>query len=148
MLGRMPTGRYAATQSENDSETRRLFGQRRYVRSEGEFSPWNDSLRRFVEGLPRPFSYLAQLAPTHSLTDLLIRYLLASTGGATLLVPMILMSFYTSRAACLIITSLWVLGFGAFMAIFTSASECAMIASTAAYAAVLVVFVGNALTRT
>jgi hypothetical protein len=33
------------------------------------------------------------------------------------------------------------------MAVFTSATKDALIASTAAYAAVLVVFVGNALTR-
>ena len=156
MLSRMPSGQYAAaTQAGREDATQagfgdanRLLGQRRYVRSEGSFSPWNDRLRRYLEeNLPPPFAALARLAPAYSLTETLIRYVLATAGGTTLLVPMILMSFYTSRAACLTITSVWVLGFGAFMAVFTAASEDALIASTAAYAAVLVVFVGNALTR-
>jgi hypothetical protein len=147
MLGRMPAGQYAAANHNNDENEIRLLGQRRYVRSEGDFSPWNDRLRRYLEALPAPFATLARLAPAYSITETLVRYVLASAGGTTLLVPMILMSFYTSRAACLIITSVWVLGFGAFMAVFTSATKDALIASTAAYAAVLVVFVGNALTR-
>jgi hypothetical protein len=116
MLSRMPAGQYATANhhyndnnknnnNNNNQDEIRLLGQRRYMRSSGDFSPWNDRLRRHLEALPPPFVILARLAPAHSITETLIRHVLASAGGTTLLVPATLMSFYTSRAACLIITS-------------------------------------------
>lgn len=87
------------------------------------------------------------IAPEHNFRDLFQRFLPANAGGATLLVLMILMSFYTSREACLIITSVWILGFATFVAVFTPASRDALIVATSGYTAMLVVFVGNALAQ-
>lgn len=73
------------------------------------------------------------------------RSLIAVTGGLFLLVPMIIMSFKTSREACLITTSVATVVFSLILANYTTASNDTLLAVTATYAAVLVVFVGNAL---
>jgi len=78
--------------------------------------------------------------------DVVPRFLIANIGGATLLVPMIIMSFATSKAAHLIVTCIFVLGFAFVFSISARATNQELLGATAAYAAVLVVYVGVAST--
>lgn len=71
------------------------------------------------------------------------RLIVGLAGGAGMLVPMIIMAFATSRTARLLVVSLATIVFANFMAL-TSASKENVVAATAAYAAVMVVFIGSA----
>lgn len=79
-----------------------------------------------------------------SWNDAFGRVALAVTGGASLLVPMIIMTFAVSRTARLIVVSVAVVIFAVGMAAATTSRE-NILGATAAYAAVMVVYVGNAL---
>jgi hypothetical protein len=57
---------------------------------------------------------------------------------------MILMEFLTTQTARLVIGSVAVSAFSIFMAIATAAPEEVLLSATAAYAAVMVVYVGTA----
>jgi len=70
---------------------------------------------------------------------------MAFVGGAALLVPMIIMVFEASLSKSLITTSVSVLFFAGFLSFGISASNQDILAATATYAAVLVVFVGTSL---
>ena len=70
------------------------------------------------------------------------RILLAILGGAFLIGPMWLMVLRSGQYTSLIITTSFVAGFGIIMAYFLEEGK-DVLASTAAYAAVLVVFVGT-----
>lgn len=71
------------------------------------------------------------------------RLAVALAGGASMLVPMIIMSFASSVTERLIVVSVATIVFANFMAL-TSASKENVVAATAAYAAVMVVFLGSA----
>ena len=77
------------------------------------------------------------------LTQTLDRVLVGILGGASLLVPMIIMDYVNARKYRLIIVSLATLLFAAVMAL-RSASRDNVVAATAAYAAVMVVYIGSA----
>ena len=62
-----------------------------------------------------------------------------------MLVPMIAMTFIQAEHYLLLTTSLFVLIFAVLVAFASNASNQELLAVTAAYAAVLVVFVGNAI---
>lgn len=104
-----------------------------------------DKVRWFFLKSPWPLNRLAFTDPTRDFTDLFQRSIIAMTGGASLLVPMIIMTFATSRTARLIIVSAAVLLFSVFAAVATAASRENLLGATAAYAAVMVVYVGTAL---
>ncbi|KIV99207.1 uncharacterized protein PV09_09071 [Verruconis gallopava] len=70
------------------------------------------------------------------------RLIVSIFAGASLLVPMILMIFSKSSNANLIICSVFVLAFGAIISFGTKSSNQEIVGATAAYAAVLVVFIG------
>lgn len=70
---------------------------------------------------------------------------MAVIGSLILLVPMIVLSFVTSRTWSLITTALFVLFFAFALALFSNASNQEILAVAATYSAVLVVFVGNLL---
>ncbi|KAK4200803.1 hypothetical protein QBC40DRAFT_325897 [Triangularia verruculosa] len=71
---------------------------------------------------------------------------MAFWGGAFLIVPMFIMVFAESRTAALVTTTVFVLAFGVILSlIHNKGSE--VMSGTAAYAAVLVVFVGLTLER-
>jgi len=89
---------------------------------------------------------LHKLFKNTTINDVVPRFLVANIGGATLLVPMIIMSFATSRAAHLIVTCIFVLGFAFVFSISARATNQELLGATAAYAAVLVVYVGVAST--
>ncbi|TKA81836.1 hypothetical protein B0A49_01066 [Cryomyces minteri] len=77
------------------------------------------------------------------LVDYLARFFVSIFGGASLLVPMIIMVFSNSRNANLIITSAFVLFFSIVLSVGSKASNQEILAATAGYAAVLVVFIGT-----
>jgi hypothetical protein len=60
-------------------------------------------------------------------------------------VPIIIMSFLTTQNARLITASLFVVAFATFLSFTSAASNHEILAGSAAYAAVLVVFIGSAL---
>ncbi|KAH8904101.1 hypothetical protein BR93DRAFT_884082 [Coniochaeta sp. PMI_546] len=72
------------------------------------------------------------------------RILLAAVGGAFLIGPMWLMVLQSGRYTTLITTTAFVAGFGTLMAYFLEEGK-DVLGSTAAYAAVLVVFVGTSI---
>lgn len=78
-----------------------------------------------------------------NLTTLCGHVALALIGGAGLLGPMILMEFYTSRNVRLIVVSVATMLFGIVFGVVSSSKE-NILAGTAAYAAVMVVYVGSA----
>jgi hypothetical protein len=71
----------------------------------------------------------------------LARFIIAFISGASLIVPMVVMSLHKSLTKSLITTSIAVLLFAAFASLI-QAQNSEIITATAAYAAVLVVFVG------
>ena len=85
----------------------------------------------------------ADLSVHCSVGSRVTRLLFSVTGGAALLVPMIIMTFYTSQHARLIVVALAVILFSIFMAA-TNAPRDSIVAATAAYAAVMVVYIGSA----
>jgi hypothetical protein len=78
----------------------------------------------------------------------LARFLIAVLGGAFLLVPIIIMSFTNSQNWRLVISSIAVLAFSCFLSFTSRTSNQEILGGAAAYAAVLVVFVGSALSST
>lgn len=75
--------------------------------------------------------------------DTLVRQLVALTGGLSLIIPLIMMTFLTSVAARLSILCCSVFSFSVFIGYATKASNHEVLGAGAAYTAVLVVFVGT-----
>lgn len=75
--------------------------------------------------------------------DRLAQLILAFIGGASLIVPMLIMSFHASKTKSLITVSLSVLLFSFVLSMALKLQNNDVLAATAAYAAVLVVFVGT-----
>ncbi|KAK5718113.1 hypothetical protein LTR17_015835 [Elasticomyces elasticus] len=112
------------------------------------YTPSNDRIRKISSDLlPGWFSstFLETLSPHLSLTIMIERLTVAFFGGASLLVPMIIMTFRTSRTARLVTVCVATLLFAYAIALFTSAKKQDILGATAAYAAVMVVYVGTVL---
>jgi hypothetical protein len=77
--------------------------------------------------------------------DFIARLFLAFFGGGLLLAPIIAMSFVNSQSLRLIIASIFVVIVSVALSLATTASNQEIIAGVAAYTAVVVVFVGSAL---
>ena len=75
--------------------------------------------------------------------DRLARFIVAITGGLSLVVPMLIMRIHQSPNKSLITTSVAVVLFAGVVSVGFSASNAETLGITAAYAAVLVVFVGT-----
>lgn len=70
---------------------------------------------------------------------------MAVLGGCSLLISMLIMSFYKSRTAWLITVSVAVVMFAIMVSVLESrASNQELLAARAAYTAVMVVYVGSA----
>jgi len=69
--------------------------------------------------------------------------IVAITGGVFLLVPMIIMTFATDAHMRLVVVSVAVLWFAVSVALVSKATNQELIAATAAYSAVLLVYVGT-----
>ena len=76
-----------------------------------------------------------------------LRFSLAATGGFFLIVPMIIMATVPGLVSSLVTTCVSVLVFACLMAWRTDLSPNEVLGTTAAYTAVLVVFVGTSLAR-
>jgi hypothetical protein len=79
------------------------------------------------------------------IADTMARFVVAMLGGASLIVPVVLMTFLTTRNQHLILTSVFTIVFALGVSFVSTASNQEILASTAAYAAVLVVFVGTSI---
>ena len=75
--------------------------------------------------------------------DTLARFIVAITGGLSLVVPMLVMRLDEHLTKSLITVSVAVILFSALTSLMFKASNVETLAATAAYAAVLVVFVGT-----
>ena len=75
--------------------------------------------------------------------DKLARFVIGFVGGAALVIPMLIMSIHQNQAKSLTTTSVAVVLFAIAMAVGIRATNSETLAATAAYAAVLVVFVGT-----
>ena len=116
--------------------------------------PLRDLLRR---RLPRSLAYSSEernnnilnflksdKPPTNisPFVDRLARFIIAFASGTSLIVPMIIMSLHPSITKSLITTSVAVVLLAAFLSFVIRSSNAETIVATAAYAAVLVVFIG------
>jgi hypothetical protein len=116
--------------------------------------PLRDGLRRALprswayskeEKGRRPLRYLKQKKPPIQVSpfvDQLARFIIAFVSGASLIVPMLVMSLGKSLAKSLVTTSIAVLILAGFLSFIIRTPNNETIVATAAYAAVLVVFVG------
>lgn len=75
--------------------------------------------------------------------DALARFIVALTGGLALVVPMLIMRIHQTPNKSLITTSIAVVIFSGVVSVGFKASNAETLGITAAYAAVLVVFVGT-----
>ncbi|KAI4269808.1 MAG: hypothetical protein LQ337_007058 [Flavoplaca oasis] len=118
----------------------------------------NDPLRNFLKDvLPRQLTYtkaeiayrtdeyLSGVSPESisPSVDRLARFVLGVVGGAAPVVPMLIMSINSTQAKSLTTTSVAVVLFAIAMAAGIRATNAETLAATAAYAAVVVVFVGT-----
>ena len=89
--------------------------------------------------------FFAGLAPEEisPFVDTLARFIVAITGGLSLVVPMLVMRLDEHLKKSLITVSVAVLLFSTLTALMFKASNVETLAATATYAAVLVVFVGT-----
>lgn len=76
--------------------------------------------------------------------DSLSRYIVAFLGGAALLIPMLVMTFRTSQTDKLITVCISVVVFGLLFAMGTKGSNQEVLGASAAYSAVMVVYIGYA----
>lgn len=93
-----------------------------------------------------------QIVPWHSgkqatlSVRIIASTIIAISGGALLIVPMVIMSFDTNRTKSLVTVSCSVLLFGFFLSAVMRSKSSDIFVATATYAAVLVVFVGASTT--
>jgi VIT1/CCC1 family predicted Fe2+/Mn2+ transporter len=118
-----------------------------------------DPLRTFLKThLPKQLTYTRAEMHAHDdeyisgkppvavspLVDRLARFIVSFVGGASLVVPMIIMCLPAQDTTkSLIVTSVAVTLFAIVMALVMNASNAETLVATATYAAVLVVFVGT-----
>ena len=105
----------------------------------------NDYVRQWLAAIPGRIGqhFETEDAGSVNITRIFQQIILAVAGGASLLVPMIIMTFKTSQTARLIVVSVATILFGMVFAVVSSSKE-NILAGTAAYAAVMVVYIGSA----
>ncbi|RDW63257.1 hypothetical protein BP6252_10802 [Coleophoma cylindrospora] len=87
---------------------------------------------------------LKRTASSSPIIWFIARFLLAISGGGLLLVPIIIMSFVQAQNIRLLVTSLFVIAFAAFLATLKRVSSSfEILGGAAAYTAILVIFLGN-----
>jgi hypothetical protein len=74
--------------------------------------------------------------------DRAARFIIAIAAGASLVVPMLIMLYNPSRTKSVVTVSISVILFSAVISLVMKATDTETVGATAAYAAVLVVFVG------
>lgn len=78
--------------------------------------------------------------------QLMIRFLMALIGGLALIIPMLVMTYFPGKNVSVVTTCTAMLIFAAVITLGTHLAPDQILGATAAYAAVLVVFVGTSLT--
>jgi VIT1/CCC1 family predicted Fe2+/Mn2+ transporter len=96
-----------------------------------------------LEGMLGTFSQRTQLVRNRSISAFFRRFAAAIFGGITLIGPMLLMVLHKDKATDLSTTSVAVFLFAVVVAYFSNATPETIVSIVAAYAAVLVVFVGT-----
>jgi hypothetical protein len=88
--------------------------------------------------------YKAKIPPSHisPFVDHLARFIIAFASGTWLIVPMLIMSLHKSLTTSLVTTSVAVVLLAVFLSFVIRTTNSETIFMTAAYAAVLVVFIG------
>ena len=134
------------------------FTSHYYYATPSSSNPRHDSIRNFFRlHLPRSLSYSAEEkharkyeyeSSQHPIevsetVDRLARFVVAFTGGAFLVVPMLVMVFAPSTTKSVSTVSAAVVLFAGAMAFGVRAGNVETLVATATYAAVLVVFVGT-----
>jgi VIT1/CCC1 family predicted Fe2+/Mn2+ transporter len=87
--------------------------------------------------IPPPPAHVSKIA------DKLASVVVAFIGGAFLLAPMYNLTYVQDQKYQLVSVVLWVLFFGISLALSSKATNQELLLATAAYAAVLVVFLGH-----
>lgn len=77
---------------------------------------------------------------------LMVRFFMAITGGLGLIVPMLVMTYFPGKNVSVVTTIVAMLIFAGVITLGTNLAPDQVLGATAAYAAVLVVFVGTNLT--
>lgn len=111
----------------------------------------NDLLGSFDSGLLQKSATLGVSRGTHAQQKEMdkrarvarLRYPFALVGGLALIIPVLIMVANTTSAKPLVVASVSILLFAFTVAKFSNSSPENLLAATAAYAAVLVVFVSN-----
>jgi hypothetical protein len=127
------------------------YGQFHKLWTKEEFAEHRQALNKHLGGGNVPgYFYLGQEAMAQSGTyykkqrQFLSQLSMALFGGAALIAPMLIMTFHQSKLTSLLTTSLFVMGVAVVLAWWLEdAKNQDIVAATAAYAAVLVVFVGT-----
>lgn len=132
--------------SDEPSEKSTMLESERELDESKLYTFANDNLRRLCVTLfPKTYEMLGRFSAIISISDMVSWTCTAFFGGAFLLTPMIIMTFRTSRTARLVTVCVATLLFAMFMGCGTSARKQDILGATAAYAAVMVVYVGTAL---
>lgn len=130
----------------DDSDPDLRLGPERYVEKPYKgYGFSNDYLRQWMAAIPGPLGQHFEREESSSInfTRKFQQLILAFAAGASLLVPMIIMTFQTSRTARLIVVSVATILFGMCFALASNSKE-NILGGTAAYAAVMVVYIGTA----
>lgn len=131
----------------SDNKLNQYSGMKRRITRRHDSDRLHDRLRNNVVLVLLGYIYTWDVADSlkrrfGNLTATLDRFLTGLAGGISLLVPMIMMTFLTGRTARLVIVSCATMLFAAAMSL-TTVSKDSVIAATAAYAAIMVVYIGS-----
>ncbi|KAK3048972.1 hypothetical protein LTR09_009626 [Extremus antarcticus] len=137
---------HSATILDTASATDTTLGRERYIDPPTKgYGFSNDYIRQWLAAIPgragRHFE--AEEAARTNLTAMAQRVVVALVGGAALLVPMVVMTFETGRTGMLVVVCVATILFGVAFALVSKSKE-NVLAGTAAYAAVMVVYIGSA----
>ena len=98
---------------------------------------------RSSSGRPSPDSTAVSHQNTALIAGILSRILISLMAGGFMVLPLVMVSYQTTRSAHLITISVWILGFSLSVSATLRASNLATVGAVAAYAAVLSVFVSK-----
>lgn len=114
-----------------------------HVHPVGELPIARDYYLPKLPGIPRTIAIKANKSK-----HLLLRFSMASAGGLFLIVPVLVMANIPGRTSSLVTTCVAMLIFAIGVTFGTDLKADQVLGATAAYAAVLVVFVGTSLANT
>ena len=129
-----------------ENELDRTLGAERYIEATHQgYGFSNDYIRQWLAAIPGPLGqhFETEDASSAHLTRIFHQIIIAIAAGASLLVPMIVMTFKKSQTTRLIVVSVATVLFGVAFAIVSRSKE-NILAGAAAYAAVMVVYIGSA----